>query len=114
MKTLTIYLFFCILIIGCKFKPDNSIHDTVIYISGVFITDTTLSNPSFRIKGPTYVKKENDSTYFVNGTVEGFTSFNVPVDTKSFTETVYYLGGDMNDIKNWKCIEIYVGNKKMR
>ncbi len=114
MKTLIIFLFFSILISGCKFKPDNSMHDAAIYISGVFITDTTLSNPSFRIKGPTYVKNEKDSTYHVTGTVEGFTSFNVPIDVKNFTETVRYSGGNLNDSKNWECIELYIGNKKMK
>jgi hypothetical protein len=114
MKVLFSGLLFSIIIVGCKFTPDNKMNDAAVHISGVFITDNIQSVQSLRIKGSTVIKNDPDSTYHITGTLEGFSPMNYPVNTEHFSETVHYLGGDPNDRKSWKCIEIYVGNKKMK
>lgn len=114
MKVLFACLLFSIIIVGCKFTPDNKMNDAAVHVCGVFITDNIQSTPSLRIKGSRVVKNDPDSTYHVTGTVEGFSPMNYPVSTEHFSETVHYSGGEANDPKNWKCIEIYVGDKKMK
>jgi hypothetical protein len=114
MKVLFSGLLFSIIIVGCAFKPDNKMNDAVVHICGVFITDNIQSIQSLRIRGSTVVKNDPDSTYRVTGTAEGFSPMNFPESVQHFSETVHYLGGDPNDKKNWTCIEIYVGNKKMK
>jgi hypothetical protein len=39
---------------------------------------------------------------------------NYPVSMEHFTEVVHYSGRDPNAQKNWECVEIYVGNKKVK
>jgi len=114
MKILSAGLLSSIIIAGCNFKPDNSMNDAAVHVSGVFITDNIQSIPTLKIRGSTVVKNDPDSTYHVTGTVEGFSPMNYPISTEHFNETVHYSGGDPNDKKNWKCIEIYVGDKKMK
>lgn len=114
MKVLFTGLLFSIIITGCTFKPNNKMNDAAVKVCGVFITENIQSIQSLRIKGSTVVKNDPDSTYHVNGTVEGFSPENYPVSTEHFSESVHYLGGDPNDPKSWKCIEIYIGNKKMK
>jgi hypothetical protein len=114
MKVLFAVLLFSIVIAGCKFSPDNKMNDAAVNVSGVFIKDNIQSIPALRIKGNTVVKNDSDSLYHVSGTAEGFSPMNYPVSIEHFRETVHYLGGDPNDTKNWKCIEIYVGSKKMK
>ena len=114
MKVLLVGLLFSIIIAGCTFKPDNKMNDAAVHICGVFITENVQSIQTLRIKGSTVVKNAPDSTYHVSGTAEGFSPMNFPESVQHFSETVHYLGGDPNDRKSWKCIEIYVGNKKMK
>jgi hypothetical protein len=112
LKVLLAGLSFSIIIAGCKLSPDNKMNDAAVYASGIFIADNIQSIPALRIKGNTVVKSNPDSTYYVTGMVEGFSPMNYLVSIEHFSETVHYSGGDPNDSKNWKCIEIYVGNKK--
>jgi hypothetical protein len=114
MKIFFTALLFSMIIAGCNFKPDNLMNDAAVHVSGVFITDNIQSIPALRIKGSTVVKNDPDSTYHVTGTVEGFSPMNYPVNIERFSETIHYSGGDPKDPKNWKCVEIYVGNKKMK
>jgi len=107
-------LLFSILIVGCTFTPDNKMNDAAVHVCGVFITENIHSIQTLRIKGSTVVKTDPDSTYHVSGTVEGFSPMNYPVSIEHFNETVHYLGGDPTSRKNWRCIEIYVGSKKMK
>jgi hypothetical protein len=115
MKILYSLLFAIITTTGCKRITDQDIiNSAAIHFSVVFITENIHSLSSLRLEGRPVVKKETDSTYHVSGSVEGFSPFNYPVSIKYFSETLHYLGGDPNERKNWVCIEIYVGNKKMK
>jgi len=114
MKQLIILLF-SIIIIGCKLRPDNSIINTAaIHFSSVFITQNVQSVQSLRVKGNPVVKNEKDSIYLVTGLIEGYSPMNYPVTIEHFSETLQYSGGNPNVQENWKCLEIYVGNKKMK
>ena len=105
---------FIIFITGCKEKPNDRINAAAVHASGAFITEYVHSNLTLRIKGARSIKKEGDNTFYVTGSVEGFSSYNVPFSVEHFSETVHYLGGDINDLKNWQCLEIYVGKKRLK
>ena len=109
-----VVLFFSIFIIGCQLRPDKGILYTAArHFSGVFITQNLQSIPSLRVKGSPVVKNEKDSVYQVTGLVEGYSPMNYPVSISHFSETLQYLGGNPNESANWKCLEIYVENKKI-
>ena len=108
-------LLFGIMIAACKLRPDNSIINiAALHFSSAFITQNLQSIPSLRVKGSPVVKNEKDSIYLVTGLIEGFSPMNYPVSIDHFSETLQYLGGNPNVQENWKCLEIYVGNKKMK
>ncbi len=108
-------LIFTVIITGCNQRNNKDVLDrAAINFSGVFITQYVTTIPSLRVKGQSVVESTGDSIFHVKGTVEGFTSFNVPVSVKHFSETLHYSGGDPNKVENWKCIEIYVDDKKMK
>lgn len=112
MKALIAASVLSIIIAGCKLSPDNKMNDAAVIVSGVFIKDSIQSFQSLRIKGGTVVNNDPDSTYHVAGMVEGFSPMNYPVSMEHFSETLHYSGGDPKEPKNWKCVEIYLGNKK--
>ncbi len=115
MKILYGLLFTIITTTGCKRRTDQDIINTAaIHFSEVFITENVQSVSSLRIEGRPVVKNETDSAYYVSGSLEGFSPLNYPVSIKHFSETLHYKGGDPNERKNWVCMEIYVGNKKMK
>jgi hypothetical protein len=115
MKILYSLLFAIITTSGCKrITKQDIINTAAIHFCGVFITEKMQSISSLRIEGRPVVKNETDSTYYVSGSLEGFSAFNYPVSIKHFNETLHYLGGDPNERKNWVCMEIYVGNKKVK
>ena len=108
-------LFGLLIIIGCNQRGNNYIiNAAIIHFSSVFITENIPSIPVLRIEGAPIIKKETDSTYYVSGLIEGFSPLNYPVSIKHFNETLHYSGGNPNEQKNWECIELYVGNKKMK
>jgi len=114
MKNLVSVLF-VIIIAGCTHITDrNIISDDAEHFSGVFITEDIPSVPILRIVGKPVAVIGTDSNYHVSGLLEGFSSYNTPVSTDHFSEVLHYLGGDPNARKNWECIEIYVGNKKIK
>lgn len=90
------------------------INAAVVHFSGVFITENIHSIPELHINGKTDITKEEDNIFHVTGSVEKFSLMNYPVGVEHFSETLHFLGGDLNKPKNWECIEIYVGNKKMK
>jgi len=105
---------FIIIITGCKQKPNDSINIAAVHASGAFITEYDHSNLALRIKGARIVKKEGDNIFNITGSVEGFSSYNVPFSVEHFSETVQYSGGNINDVKNWQCLEVYVGKKRIK
>jgi hypothetical protein len=114
MKQLLI-LFFSIIFIGCKLRPDNSIINTAaIHFSSVFITQNVQSVQSLRVKGNPVVKNETDSIYLVTGLIEGYSPMNYPVSIDHFSERLQYLGGNPNEQESWKCVEIDIRNKKVK
>ena len=114
MKTI-ICLFYIALITGCKLNTSDDINTSAVHFAGIFITEYIPSIPTLKIKEKTNVQKGQDSDiYHVSGLVEGFSPLNYPVSFEHFNETLHFLGGDVNDRKNWICLEIYVGNKKMK
>jgi hypothetical protein len=68
--------------------------------AGSFIAGQASSSLNFRVKGISSVKKEQDNVFYVTGTAEGFSSYNVPFSIDHFSETVRYSGGNIDDIKN--------------
>jgi len=114
MKQLFILLF-SIIITGCNLRPDNGIISTAaLHFSGVFITQNVQSAPSLRVKGNPVVKNENDSIYLVTGLIEGYSPMNYPVTIEHFSEALQYSGGNPNAKENWKCLEINIGNKRVK
>ena len=111
---------FCILIVivfiaACnQTNNEDALDKLAVHFSGVFITQYVATTTSLRIKGKRTVERTGDSIFNVKGSVEGFTSFNVPVSIQQFSERVLYLGGDANKRGSWQCIDIYVGDKKMK
>ena len=106
---------FGIMIAGCKLRPDNSLVSTAaLHFSSVFITQNVQSIPGLRVKGSPDVKNEKDSKYLVTGLVEGFSPMNYPVSIDHFSDRLQYSGGDANVQANWKCLEIYIGDKKVK
>jgi hypothetical protein len=103
-----------IIITACQQKPDDVMSTDAIHFSGIFITDYIKSDLSLHIKESTVIKDTADSTYHVSGLVEGYTSFHVPVNVNHFSEVIHYLGGDPSERKNWACVEIYIGDKRMK
>lgn len=93
---------------------DDIINNAAIHFSGVFITENVKSVSVLKIEGRPDVKKLTDSTYYVSGLAEGFSPLNYPISVKHFNELLRYAGTNPNEQKNWECIEIYVGNKKMK
>ena len=92
----------------------TSINAAAVHVSGAFITEFAHSRLTLRVKGARSVKKEGDNMFNVTGSVEGFSSYNVSVSIEHFNETVHYLGGDMNNLKNWQCLDIYyIGEKRI-
>lgn len=101
--------------VGCKQQTEqDKINAAAVHFSGVFITENIHSTPELRVKGKTSIIKEEDNIFHVTGTVEGFSPMNYPVKIEHFKETLHYLGGDVNKQANWECMEIYVGNKKVK
>ena len=114
MKNL-IGLLLVIIIAGCKLRPDEGIINTAaIHFSGVFITQNISSVTTLHVRGKTVVKSDTDNIYHVGGTIEGYSSFNAPVSIAHFTETLHYSGGNPNEQANWKCIDIYIADKKLK
>ncbi len=108
-------LLFLMIITGCNQPGNKDVLDkAAVHFSGVFITQYVTTIPSLRVKGQPVVKSTGDSIFNVKGTLEGFTSFNVPVSIKHFSETLHYSGGDSGKAENWKCIDIYIDDKKMK
>ena len=100
---------------GCKPIPDRGlIGDAAIKFSSVFVTENNMSDPNWKVRGKEVLKNEGDSVYYVSGTVEGFTSFNTPVGITKFNETMHYSGGDPNDRKNWKCLQLNIAGKEIK
>lgn len=115
MKTLVSTILLIMIISSCKQNAHtDNIGTAAIHFADVFITENIPATPTFRVKGKQIVKSEGDSIYFITGSVEGFTSFNVPVSIKHFSETLHYFGGDPNERKNWECLEIYISDKKIK
>jgi hypothetical protein len=112
MKNLISFSFMVIMIVGCKSTGNDKINSAAIHFAGVFITENLQSGNVLRIEGRPDVKKETDSTYYVSGLVEGFSPLNYPVSVKRFNETLWYSGSNPNKRESWKCLEIYIGNKK--
>ncbi|MEO7485715.1 MAG: hypothetical protein ABIU77_01385 [Ferruginibacter sp.] len=113
MKNLTGLSFAAMLMVGCRESTVNDIINTaVVNFAGVFITESVKSGPVLRIEGRPEVKKETDSTFYVSGLVEEFSPLNYPVGVKHFNETLFYSGGNPNKRESWKCIELYIGDKK--
>ena len=107
-------LLFIMLIAGCKLRPDNSVINTAaIHFSGVFITKNIPSIQNLKVKVAD-AKSDTGNIYHVSGLVEGYSSYNTPVSVEHFSDTLHYLGGNPNELTSWECIEIYVGNKKMK
>ena len=103
-----------LIVTGCKPKPNTSINAAAVHVSGTFMAEYVQSSLTLRIKGARSIKKEGDNNFSVTGSVEGFSSYNVPFSVEHFNETVHYLGGDINDVKNWQCLEIYVEKKRLK
>ncbi len=100
---------------GCKLRPDNGVTTTAaVHFAGVFIMDNIPPEPNLRIQKDPEVKVDSDNTYHISGTVEGFTSFNAPVTIVHFSETLRYMGGNPNEQPSWECMDIYIGNKKLK
>ena len=114
MKTIVCLLYITI-VTGCTQNTPDDINTSADHFAGVFIREYIPSIPTLKIKGKTVVQKSEDSDiYHVTGLVEGYSPMNYPVSFEHFNETLHFLGGDMNDRKNWACLEIYVGNNKMK
>ena len=115
MKNLISFSCMVIMIVGCKESTgNNKINTAAIHFAGVFITENIESGTTLRIEGRPDVKKETDSTYYVSGLVEGFSPLNYPVSVKHFNVTLWYSGSNSGKRENWKCLEINIGNKKMK
>ena len=115
MKNLIGFSFMVIMMVGCKESTGNDIiNSAAIHFAGVFITENIQSGNTLRIEGRPDVKKETDSTYYVSGLVEGFSPVNYPVTVKHFNVTLWYSGSNPDKHENWKCLEINIGNKKMK
>jgi len=115
MKKLLCLLFIITIISACKLRPDEGIiNNAAIHFSGIFITENIPSIPTLRIGGRPVAKKIDENTYTVTGSVEGFSPMNYPVSIQHFSETLRYLGGNPDDRQSWECIDIYIGNKKMK
>ena len=115
MKSLIIFSFMVIMTAGCKERTGNDkINSAAIHFAGVFIIENIQSGTTLRIEGTPDVKKETDSTYNVIGLVEGVSPFNYPVGVKHFNERLWYSGSNPNKRESWKCLEINIGNKKMK
>ena len=99
----------------CKLRPDYGlVSKDAIHFAGIFISDNIQGDLDFRIKGNTDVINAVDSIYKVSGTVEGFSPMNYPVSVEHFTEFLHYIGGNPDEKKNWNCMEIYIGRKKLK
>ena len=108
-------LIFTVIITGCyQTNNKDALDEAAVHFSGIFITQYVTAIPSLRVKGQSVVVSTGDSSFHVKGSLEGFTSFNVPVSIKHFSESLYYSGDNPNNAKNWKCIDIYIDDKKMR
>jgi hypothetical protein len=103
-----------VFITGCNAKPLSTINAAAITAAGSFIANYAGSSLHFRVKGTSSVTKESDSIFYVTGSAEGFSSYNVPFTISQFGETVRFSGGDVNDIKNWECLKMYVGKKRIK
>lgn len=115
MKNLIGFSFAIMTIAGCRERTSEDIMNAaVVHFAGVFITENIKSGTVLKINGRPVVKKETDSTFYVSGRVEEFSPLNYPVGVKHFNETLLYSGSNPNMRESWKCIEIYVGDKKMR
>ena len=113
MKSL-VSLLFIIFIVGCKLRPDNSIMNTAaIHFSGVFITKNISSIQNLKVKVAD-AKSDTGGIYHVSGLVEGYSSYNAPVNIEHFSENLHYLGGNPDERTSWECIDIYVGKKKFK
>jgi hypothetical protein len=78
MKIL-IALIITIVITGCKPEPESRINAAALRIAESFITEHIRSSLNFRVKGVSTVRTTGDSTFYVTGSVEGFSSYNVPL-----------------------------------
>jgi hypothetical protein len=113
MKLLVGFLFL-VIITGCEVKNENIMNAAALKVAGSFITEHVRSSLNFRVKGASVIKKERKNVFYVAGSAEGFSSYNVPFAIDHFSETVRYSGGDIDDIKNWECLEMYVGKKRIK
>ena len=111
---ISVSLLFVLTIAGCKVTPDRIEDATVVKVAGFFITEYGRSSLNFRVKGVSKVKKKGNSLFYVSGSVEGFSSYNAPFSIEHFNETVRYSGGDFNNVKNWECLDIYIGKKRIK
>jgi len=107
-------LLFVVIITGCQVKPESIMNAAALKVAGSFITEHAHSSLNFRVKGSSAIKKEGKNVFYVTGSAEGFSSYNVPFAIDHFSETVRYSGGDIDDIKNWECLEMYVGKKRIK
>ena len=103
-----------VLMVGCNNPDRGAIGNTAIKFSSIFVVENSGSDPSWKVEGKEILKNEGDSVYYVSGTVEGFSSYNEPIAIKKFNETLHFLGGDVNNRKNWNCIEINIDGKKIK
>jgi hypothetical protein len=115
MKNAAVLFFIIIATAGCRRKTeDDKIRSAAVHFSGLFIVEDINAYPQFQINGRVMVKKEEDGIFHTNGNVEEIGPFNYPEQIAHFSETLRYLGGNQDDRKNWVCIEIYIGDKKMK
>lgn len=115
MKNLIIFLVTVMMMTGCKERTGSDIINTaVIHFAGVFITENVDAANALRIKGRPDIKVAADSIYVISGIVEGFSPMNYPISTDHFNETMLYSGSNPTRRESWKCIEIFIGNKKIK
>jgi hypothetical protein len=115
MKYFIGFLFALITITGCKQSTGNdAINTAITHFASVFIAENIHSVNALRVKGKPAIKTETDSTFLISGMVEGFSPMNYPVSIDRFTERLWYSGSNPEKRESWKCIEIYIGNKKVK
>lgn len=113
VKNLIGFSFAVIMIVGCRERTSSDVTNTAaIRFAGVFITESIKAGPVLRIQGSPKVKNDTDSTFYISGLVEEFSPLNYPVGVKHFHETLLYSGSNPNKRESWKCMELYIGDKK--
>jgi len=108
-------LIYTLTITGCiRTTNKDALDKAAVHFSGVFITKYVTTTRSLRVKGQSVVVSAGDSIFHVKGSLEGFTSFNVPVSLNHFSESLHYSGDNPNEAENWKCVDIYIDDKKVK